>query len=920
MAINVGISEDEEFLVTFPGANNSFTALLGIMRKYGGKFNHNKRTLIGDNFSKVWVFDSHLAKIICEEIKCIDPRFLIPSWANEINSTQDKDFVKFRATIDPTCVKSEWAGDYQRKGVLRGISQNRLALYWEMGCVAEGSLVFFDGHEHPIEVLYRRFHSNRKNKKRVRRIRQLKEHDHNVFGLGEVLDVLFSGVKDCFRVTLENGKSVELTWDHEILTERGYIPVSDLIIGQDKAASNGRSLKCKVCGGNNMVSTKGDFPGLCISCRNKEHNKMRFENGPYIRKRISKKDGYIRLSGRFLRDWKFGSDANGSYVLEHDYIMLNHIQRPFYQGECVHHINKDKTDNRLENLILTTASSHMKEHIESCVSRISKDHISSNGRTTVVIVPNYSKIVSIIPVGKKKTYDIKMFGPSHNFLANKIVVHNCGKSFAIQTILNHLVRWERVNKYIILSPPEGVINIALECIRFSSFNLTWNDIYIVDTTHRNPFDYPEKKVIIMTYRNLIMLHDDEYKKQKGKRGSPVIRRNYIPWEKLGDKLCMIADEAHNVKNSRSKTWHILDKAKSFFEYRYIMTGTPAPKYAADLWTQMRFLHEKSVASDYYSFLRSIANLGNRFSAYAINFYYEDRVKNFLDSVEYLISREKTAGNLELPPVVYNPIRIQMPPKQERLYQAIANLVITTIKKDEDGRVSLNKLRNKFSYLSLALHDPCIIQEGKIEESETSPIITSILRNWEITENGKYEVAKSLIEKYADEDRKIILWSGHPKIIDTLTEKFKDFNPYKLHGGVVVNKGESVSERNAAICNAFVQDIKSNLLIANYDCLSSAVNLVEVTRMIFWDRSWDFSTYIQALKRANRIGSTEPLIVNILILFSSIEEYQNTEIEKRLEFNDDLWNSGKNAERVLDNRDILSLSDCQHILAGKVSPI
>jgi SNF2 family DNA or RNA helicase len=621
--IKIGISEDDEFLVTFPGADN-FTALLEIMRKYGGKFNHNKRTLTGDNFSKVWVFDSHLARIICEEIKCVEPRFLIPSWTDEISSTQDKDFVKYRASIDPACVKSEWAGDFQRKGVLRGITQNRLALYWEMGL---------------------------------------------------------------------------------------------------------------------------------------------------------------------------------------------------------------------------------------------------------------------------------------------------GKSFTIQTILNHLIYWERVNKCVILSPPEGVINIALECIRFSAFNLTWNDIYIVDTAHRNPFDCPEKKVIIMTYRSLIMLHDDEYKRQKGTRGSSTIRKNYIPWEKLGDKLCIIADESHNIKNNKSKTWHILDKAKSFFEYRYIMTGTPAPKYAADLWTQMRFLHEKSVASDYYSFLRSIASLGNRFSSYAINFYHEDRVKDFLDSIEYLISREKTAGNLELPPIVYEPIRIQMPPKQERLYRSLVNLTITTIKQEENGRVTLRKLQNKFPYLFMALHDPCIIQEGKIEESQTSPDIVSILRGWEIAENGKYEIAKSLIEKYADEDRKIILWSGHPRIIDLLAEKFKEFKPYKLHGQTVINKGESVAERNSAICGGFLKDKSSRLLIANYECLSTAVNLIEVTRMIFWDRSFDSSVYVQALKRANRIGSTEPLIVNNLILFSSIEEYQNREIEKRLEFNDDLWNGGKNAENVLDNRDILSLSDCRRILAG-----
>jgi SNF2 family DNA or RNA helicase len=317
-------------------------------------------------------------------------------------------------------------------------------------------------------------------------------------------------------------------------------------------------------------------------------------------------------------------------------------------------------------------------------------------------------------------------------------------------------------------------------------------------------------------------------------------------------------------------------------------------------------------------LRSIASLGTKYRDYAVNFYYEDRVKDFIDSVEYLISREKTAGNLELPPIVYEPIRIQMPPKQERLYRAIVDSTITTIKREGDGRVTLRKLRNKFPYLSLALHDPCTIQEGKIEASETNPAVISILRSWEITENGKYTVAESLIDKYADEDRKIILWSGHPKIIDTLAVKFKRFNPYKLHGGTVVNKGESVSERNAAVCNAFLGDKNSNLLIANYDCLSSAVNLVEVTRMIFWDRSWKSDTFSQALKRANRIGSKEALIVNILIFFNSIEEYLNKEIMKRIDFNDALWDGGKGAGNVLDDRDILTLDECREILAGTMT--
>jgi SNF2 family DNA or RNA helicase len=490
-----------------------------------------------------------------------------------------------------------------------------------------------------------------------------------------------------------------------------------------------------------------------------------------------------------------------------------------------------------------------------------------------------------------------------------------GKTFVMQTVMNHLVKWGQVEKYIIVSPPEGIINIALECLKFNSFGLTWNDIYIVDTSHRNPFDYPDKKVFIMTYRNLIMLHDDAYKAARKRRASKIIRKNYIPWDRLGDKICLVLDESQKIKNPGSKTWKIVDKAKSFFEYRYLLSGTPAPKYAQDLWTQIRFLHENVVAKDYYDFLRSIAVLGNKYSRYAINYYKDDRVKDFLGSVEYLIDRQKTKGNVELPPIVYEPIRCQMSSKQELLYRSIANQVLTAIKQEESGRVTLRRLQNKFPYLLLVLHDPCVLQEGTLAENPNNVSITRQLKDWRIEDNGKYSAAESLVDQYAEEDRKIILWSGHPGIIDILYEKFARYKPYRLHGQTVVNKGESTAERNAAICSGFLNDRNSRLLIANYDCLSTAVNLVEVTRMIFWDRSFDASTYIQALKRANRIGSKEPLVVNNLITFSSIEEYQNEEIEKRLEFNDDLWEGGKMAGNVLDNRGILNLSEVKNILAG-----
>lgn len=55
---------------------------------------------------------------------------------------------------------------------------------------------------------------------------------------------------------------------------------------------------------------------------------------------------------------------NGNSIKEHIYIMEQHIGRKLLPNEVVHHIDKNKTNNDISNLLLLTQSEHSKLHRE----------------------------------------------------------------------------------------------------------------------------------------------------------------------------------------------------------------------------------------------------------------------------------------------------------------------------------------------------------------------------------------------------------------------------------------------------------------------------------------------------------------------------------------------------------------------------
>jgi superfamily II DNA or RNA helicase len=227
-------------------------------------------------------------------------------------------------------------------------------------------------------------------------------------GLVEVKEIVYSGARPTMRLSLENNKTLRATPDHEILTKNGFVRLADL---------DGRS--AILCEGRPQRTKK---PKPCY----RQVQGLRyhpFANGVVARRQRHGQKPEGRLYRVPLHRLVAEASMNG---LDTDELIHICRKRPDRSKNCefldpsafaVHHNDGNHLNNRIDNLQVMTHEEHHRLH-------------GHDGKVTNL--PGFETVETLLRnISDHKiedTFDIKCADPWHNFVANGIVVHNCGKT------------------------------------------------------------------------------------------------------------------------------------------------------------------------------------------------------------------------------------------------------------------------------------------------------------------------------------------------------------------------------------------------------------------------------------------------------------------------------------------------------------
>ena len=305
---------------------------------------------------------------------------------------------------------------------------------------------------------------------------------------------------------------------------------------------------------------------------------------------------------------------------------------------------------------------------------------------------------------------------------------------------------------------------------------------------------------------------------------------------------IVLDEAHLIKNARSKTTQIVCKLNA--RHRLCLSGTPLENHLGELWSLFHFLAP--------GFLGSEQTFGRIYRHPIEKERDEQRRDQLVQRVAPLmLRRTKQTVVHDLPPKTEMVRYVDLTPEQTELYEAV--------RASMDKRIHEEIAKQGIEASRILILDALL----KLRQICCHPRLLKLPSAQAVKESAKLDFVSEMLSELIEEGRRILIFSGFTQMLDILEGRCRKLgvDPAKLTGQTRNRPAEIKKFRDGG-APVFLISLKAG---------GTGLNLTTADTVIHFDPWWNPAAEAQATDRAYRIGQKNPVFVYKLITRGTIEE-------------------------------------------------
>lgn len=232
-----------------------------------------------------------------------------------------------------------------------------------------------------------------------------------------IRDIRFAGYKAVYRITLEDGKTLDVTANHKHPTQRGMLRTDQLIAGKDRMFVNA---------GRAKIDSEFRFTDKGRGNDPEYHDPARS-----VKYELNSRKGHMGFTRR----------------PDSEYVRLQHYRKTRMADYCeycgkydkrleIHHRDGDHSHcgEYFENLVVLCPSCHKKEHYA-----YGRRKWCERGYDTIQVT-----VASVTYLGEEEVYDVEMEAPHHTFLTGGGIV-TCNSHAAAYALTAYVGAWLKAN-------------------------------------------------------------------------------------------------------------------------------------------------------------------------------------------------------------------------------------------------------------------------------------------------------------------------------------------------------------------------------------------------------------------------------------------------------------------------------------------